>query len=129
MSIDRRNFLFGTVAAAASGTALVLSAPKEALQLFQPTLKETLALTRKEPASHFWLGTEQGQFYLAVIGAEGIKHEMYGWTNSFSLSSRVESVVTAEFDGRIDRSVTTNSPGRVELSWNHDYRQSVPRLR
>jgi hypothetical protein len=44
--IHRRNFLFGTVAAAASGTALVLTAPKEALSLFQPTLKETLALTR-----------------------------------------------------------------------------------
>ena len=44
--VSRRHFLTGTVASAAAGTALVLAAPERALELFQPTRDEILAITR-----------------------------------------------------------------------------------
>lgn len=46
MAISRRNFLFGTVAATAAGTALVLRASDDAMQLFQPTLRDIVAVSR-----------------------------------------------------------------------------------
>jgi len=51
--IPRRNFLLGTVATAATAAGLVLRAPAEAVELFRPTLEETIAITRmprEEPA-------------------------------------------------------------------------------
>ena len=48
--IARRNFLFGTVATAATAAGLLLKTPEDAVEIFKPTLGETLALTRIDPA-------------------------------------------------------------------------------
>ena len=46
MAISRRNFLFGTVAATAAGTAIVLRASNDAIKLFQPTLHDIVAVSK-----------------------------------------------------------------------------------
>lgn len=42
--MNRRNFLFGTIGAAAGG--LLLTAPTDSVEIFQPTLAETVAVSR-----------------------------------------------------------------------------------
>lgn len=44
--LSRRHFLTGTVASAAAGTALVLTMPDKALELFKPTVGEIMAVNR-----------------------------------------------------------------------------------
>lgn len=65
--INRRNFLFGTVASVGAGTALVLAAPKEAVKLFEPTLRETVALSRM-PAGFRMPLTDETKWYPAGPG-------------------------------------------------------------
>lgn len=98
--LSRRNFLTATVAAAAGGTALVLAAPTDTLQLFQPTMAEVLAVTRVpqhlDPGPRVWWPVSPGEVLFNSRGAavcivdEVIMHrDMYNDTrfgNSFQHS-------------------------------------------
>jgi hypothetical protein len=85
-----RNFLFGTVATAAAGTALILRSPAEAIELFRPTLAETLAIARvphpdpQDVADPWGVGA-------TLYNAEGTPVlEVHSYTIQVNVDTRVE---------------------------------------
>lgn len=95
--INRRNFLFGTVAAAAAGTALVLRGDPQAIELFKPTLAETLAISRVPvpPPNH-----EPWSLGSVLYTAEGMP-VMY--VREFEIRTDVDNPIDATAFGELHR--------------------------
>lgn len=93
--LNRRNFLFGTVATAAAAAGLVLKAPQDAVKLFEPTLNETLSITRipngPSPLENEW-------FHATVYDKHGnavVDVPLRDW----SIESQIDAMTIVRMEG------------------------------
>lgn len=120
--MNRRGFIGGMVAAlTGGGEALIrLANPAEQSLIRAGDPTTVVAAHNLRPADV--PSGSSGQFYLAMIGPEGIKHEVVGFARDFMIESRVDCLDVTSFGGTVEHYVARGlRTGDVQLSW-----QSAP---